>query len=162
MTRIADTEIVARAIFSPQMISPEGDLLLAAFALRVFKDGKAESYISVNRTSVDSWIDDIRRIPQRRNRVFYGYAELGVEQVHSIDLEVNGHDIVFNVYDCSENSTPSHAGIFVDIEGNVLTGGENPILSALMPNQPESFVMMAIQEELLNIAKNKFVRHFSF
>lgn len=158
MTLLSDTENVARAIFSPQMIGPDGELMLAAFALRVFKDGTAEEYISVNRTSIDSWLDDIRQIPQRRNRVLYGYAEMNVGQVHSIDIRLNGHDVVFHVSDCSEGSTLSHAGIFVKIEDKVLTGGANPILSKLVPNQPESFVMMAIQEELLSIAKNKFVR----
>lgn len=158
MTRIDDTEDVARAIFSPQMIGPDGELMLAAFALRVFKDGTAEDYISVNRITIESWLDDIRQIPQRKNRVLYGYAELNVGQVHSIDLQLDGHDIVFHVFDCSEGSTPSHAGIFVTIEGNVLTGGANAVLSKLVRNQPENFIMMAIQEELLSIAKNKFVR----
>lgn len=53
MTEISNSENVARAIFSPQMIGANGELLLAAFALRVFKDGTAETYISVNRMSVD-------------------------------------------------------------------------------------------------------------
>lgn len=158
MTRLSDSEYVARAIFSPQMIGDNGELLFSAFALRVFKDGTVEEYISVNRMSVESWHDDMRKIPQRKNRYLYGYATLNVGQVHHISLQVNGHQVEFNVYDCSENSVPSHAGIFVGIEENVLTGGANPVLSALAPNQPESFVMMAIQEELLNIAKNKFIR----
>ena len=158
MTRISDTENVARAIFSPQMIGTDGELLLSAFALRVFKDGTAENYISVNRTSVESWLDDIRKIPQRRSRVLYGYAELNVGQVHAIDLQVNGHDVNFNVFDYSEGSTPSHAGIVTDVEENVLKGGSNPVLSRLVPHEPESFIMMAIQEELLAIAKKKFVR----
>lgn len=158
MTRISDSENVARAIFSPQMIGADGELMLATFALRVFKDGTPESYISVNRTAVEGWLDDIRKIPQRRTRVLYGYVELNVGQVHTIDLQMNGHDIVFSVYDYSESSNPSHAGIVVDIEGNVLKGGSNPVLSRLFPHEPESFIMMAIQEELLAIAKNKFVR----
>lgn len=158
MIRIDDAEDVARAIFSPQMIGPDGELLLSAFALRVFKDGTTEDYVSVSRTSIESWLKDIRQIPQRRNRQLYGYAELNVGQIHHIELQLNGHDVVFNVFDCSEGSTPSHAGIFINIEGNVLKGGSNSVLSALIPNQPESFVMMSIQEELLSIAKNKFVR----
>ena len=158
MTLVDDTEDVARAIFSPQMIGPDGELLMSAFALRVFRDGTSEDYISVNRTSIESWLDDIRQIPQRKNRKLYGYAELNVGHVHSIDLQLNGQNIEFHIFDCSKGSTPSHAGIFVSVAGNVLTGGVNPILSKLVPNQPESFVMMAIQEELLSIAKNKFVR----
>lgn len=158
MTRLSDLENVARAIFSPQMIGENGELLLAAFSLRVFKDGTAEDYISVNRMSVESWLDDMRKIPQHRNRRLYGYAELNVGQVHHIYLQVNGHNVTFNVFDCSDMSTVSHAGINFEIEGQTLKGGSNPFLTALVANQPESFVMMAIQEELLNIAKNKFVR----
>ena len=109
MTRISDSENVARAIFSPQMIGTNGELLLSAFALRVFKDGTAEEYISVNRMSVDSWFDDIQKIPQRRNRQLYGYAELNVGLVRHIEMQVNGHQVTYNVFDCSEGSTASHA-----------------------------------------------------
>ncbi len=158
MTQISNSEDVVRAIFSPQMIGADGELLLAAFALRVFKDGSAETYISVNRMSVESWFEDIRKIPQHKNRQLYGYAQLNVGQIHNIELAVNGHEIVFTVVDCSEGSTASHAGVFTEIEGHTLSGGSNPVLASLTPNLPESFVMMAIQEELLNIAKNNFVR----
>lgn len=158
MTRISNSENVARAIFSPQMIGVNGELLLSAFALRVFKNGTAEDFISVNRMSVESWFDDILKIPQRRNRQLYGYAELNVGQIRHIELQVNGHPVTYNVYDRSEGSTASHAGISVSVEGQTLKGGGNPFISALAPNQPEDFVMMAIQEELLDIAKNNFVR----
>ena len=84
--------------------------------------------------------------------------QLNVGQIHNIELTVNGHEIVFTVLDCSEGSTASHAGVFAEIEGHTLTGGPNPVLASLAPNMPESFVMMAIQEELLNIAKNNFVQ----
>ena len=108
--------------------------------------------------SVETWFEDIRKIPQRKNRQLYGYAELNVGQIHNIELTVNGHEIMFTVLDCSEGSTASHAGVFAEIEGHTLTGGANPVLTSLTPNLPESFVLMAIQEELLNIAKNNFVR----
>ena len=158
MTRISDSENVVRTIFSPQMIGTNGELLLSAFALRVFKDGTAEEYISVNRMLVESWFDDIQKIPQRRNRRLYGYAELNVGQVRHIEMQVNGHQVTYNVFDCSEGSTASHAGISVSMEGHAVKGGRNLFISALAPNQPEGFVVMAIQEELLNIAKNNFVR----
>lgn len=158
MIRINDSENVARAIFSPQMIAFNGDLLLSAFALRVFRDGTAEDYISVNRMSVESWFDDIQKIPQRRNRQLYGFAELNVGKIRHIELQINGHKVEYNVHDYSEGSTPSHAGITTSVEGLTVRGGSNAFLSALAPNQPESFVMMAMQEELLAIAKNNFVR----
>ena len=65
-----------------------------------FKDGTAEEYISVNRMSVESWFDDIQKIPQRRNRQLYGYAELNVGRVRHIELRVNGHNVAYTVFDC--------------------------------------------------------------
>lgn len=47
--QVSDNENVARAIFSPQMINSDGELLLAAFALRVFKDGRKEDYMPLTR-----------------------------------------------------------------------------------------------------------------
>jgi len=42
---------------------------------------------------------------------------------------------------------------------NLVKGGENPFLSELIDNEPENFVIMAIQAELLELSKSKFV-HF--
>lgn len=81
MTRISDTENVARAIFSPQMIGADGELLLSAFSLRLFKDGTAESKIFVNRLVEGNWLADIRKIPERGYWVLYVYAELNVGKV---------------------------------------------------------------------------------
>ncbi|MBQ5453216.1 MAG: hypothetical protein IIT56_09510 [Bacteroidales bacterium] len=78
---LSDNENVARAVFSPQMISADGSLLLSAFALRVFKDGTKENYISVSRMSADNWMSDIKKIPQYKNRLLYGYAALNVGKI---------------------------------------------------------------------------------
>ena len=61
------SEKVARAIFSPMMIDVQGRITANAFALR-----HKESYISVNRLAVPSWLDDIKTIPQKRNRMLFG------------------------------------------------------------------------------------------
>lgn len=155
---ISDNENVARAIFSPQMIGADGKLLLSAFALRVFKDGTKENYISVSRMIVNTWITDIKKIPQYKNRVLYGYAALNVGQIRGISIFADNHPITYDVIDCSNAETKSHAGIIAQINGNTITGGHNPIFDTLKINEPEDFVMMAIQAELLNIVTPNLVR----
>ena len=156
--QVFDNENVARAIFSPQMINSDGELLLAAFALRVFKDGRKEDYISVSRMSINNWMSDIKKIPQYKNRRLYGYAALSVDNIRKIDIKVDDYPIMFDVIDCSNEQCPSHAGITAQIEGNIITGGHNDFFDVLQINEPEDFVMMAIQSELLSIAKFNLVR----
>lgn len=159
--QIPDNENVARAIFSPQMINSDGELLLAAFALRVFKDGGKEDYISVCRMSVTSWMSDIENIPQYKNRRLYGYASLNVGSIRRIELKFEDYPAIYDVIDCSNNQCPSHAGITTTIGGNIITGGQNVFFDVLEINEPEDFVMMAIQSELLAIARLNLV-HLKF
>ena len=156
--QISDNEKVARAIFSPQMINSDGELLLAAFALRVFKDGRKEDYISVSRMVINNWMSDIKKIPQYKNRRLYGYTVLNVDKIRKIDIKVDDYPIIFDVIDCSNAQCPSHAGITTKIDGNIITGGHNNFFDVLQINEPEDFVMMAIQSELLSIAKFNLVQ----
>ena len=64
-------ENVARALFSPRMIV-DGILQPEAFKLRT---SILEDYLSVMRMIYPSWMDDIKSIPQRKNRVLFGYAK---------------------------------------------------------------------------------------
>ena len=102
---IDNGEHVARVIFDPKMIY-EGRLLDAAFELR---PQIRESYYSVLRLSVDSWKDDIVRIPTHKNRRLWGYADILVKDIKEIDLEY----VTFDVMAVDNASMPSHAGIFV-------------------------------------------------
>ena len=63
-------EDVARALFSPRMIV-DGVLQPETFKLR---SSISEDYLSVMRMIFASWMDDIKNIPQRKNRILYGYA----------------------------------------------------------------------------------------
>ena len=155
---LPDNENVARAVFSPQMIGVDGILLLSAFALRIFKDGTKESYISVSRMSVNTWMTDIKGISQYKNRRLYGYATLNIRQIRSITLYAGNHPIIYDVIDCSNTNCKSHAGIIVQINDTILTGGHNSIIDKLEIDEPEDFVMVAIQAELLKIAKTNLVR----
>ncbi|MBQ8487601.1 MAG: hypothetical protein IJ533_08140 [Prevotella sp.] len=80
---IANAEHVARALFSPRMIF-NGEILPEAFKLR---PSICESYLSVMRMSVSSWMNDIKAIPQHKNRILYGYAEMEVGEIRNIKLK---------------------------------------------------------------------------
>ena len=80
MCQISDSENVARAIFSPRMVH-QGRVLPAAFELRSQIN---EEYLSVMRMAIESWKEDILRIPQRKNRKLFGYSEMNVGDIRNI------------------------------------------------------------------------------
>ena len=86
---IHPSENVARAIFSPKMIL-KGEIQPEAFRLR---SSICENYLSVMRMSFPSWVEDIKRIPQRKNRKLYGFAEMNVGEIRDIRLK----DVVYDV-----------------------------------------------------------------
>lgn len=140
---ISDTENVARALFSPKMIK-DGEILPEAFRLR---PSISEEYLSVMRMSINTWIDDIKRIPQRKNRKLYGFAEMNVGEIRHIQLK----GVEYDVKDCSQSGVPSHAGIFVSLYGENLIGGK--VISTIEPAVEQDYMMLAIQRELVDIAQ---------
>lgn len=140
---ISNIEDVARAMFSPKMIV-NGEIQPEAFRLR---ESIHEGYLSVMRISIPSWIEDIKFIPQRKNRKLYGFAEMNVGEIRSIKLG----NVLYDVRKCQHESVPSHAGIFITVNGKELIGGGTI-------NVPESgieqdFLLLAIQRELVEIAQ---------
>jgi len=136
-------EDVARALFSPRMIV-DGVLQPETFKLR---SSISEDYLSVMRKFFASWMDDIKKIPQRKNRVLYGYATLNVKEIRDIRLL----NVTYDVKDCSQNSTPSHAGIFITVNGEKLVGGQR--LKSVQDGCSQDFLLLAIQRELVEIAQ---------
>ena len=140
---IPDTENVARALFSPKMIK-DGEILPEAFRLR---SSISEEYLSVMLMSINSWIEDVKRIPQRKNRKLYGFAEMNVGEIRHIQLKA----VEYDVKDCSPNGVPSHAGIFISVNGESLIGGK--VVSTIEPAIEQDFMLLAIQRELVDIAQ---------
>lgn len=140
---VADNENVARAIFSPRMII-NGEIQPEAFCLR---PSIQEEYISVIRMAFPTWLDDVKIIPQRKNRKLYGYAEMGVNGIRKIQLK----GVVYDVKECASESVPSYAGIFITVNGENLVGGK--ILSTITPGIEQDFLILAIQRELVDIAQ---------
>ena len=140
---IEDIENVARAMFSPKMVI-NGEIQPEAFRLRA---SVSESYISVMRMSVPTWIEDIKHIPQRKNRRLYGFAEMNAGEIRHIRL----NNVSYDVQECSSESLPSHAGIFITVNGENLIGGKS--IEMAEPDVEQDFHLLAIQRELVDIAQ---------
>jgi hypothetical protein len=140
---IPDSENVARAIFSPKMII-EGEIQPEAFRLRA---SIGEEYLSVMRMSFPSWPEDIKMIPQRKNRKLYGFAEMNVGDIRHIPLK----NVEYDVRECPQTAIASHAGIFISINGEDLIGGKS--LGTTEPGTEQDFLILAIQRELVEIAQ---------
>jgi len=145
---VEDSESVARAIFSPRMVV-NGEIQPEAFCLRA---SIQEEYLSVMRTSFPSWIDDVKSIPQRKNRKLYGYAEMGVKDIRTIRLK----GVVYDVKECASSDSPSHAGIFITVNGESVVGAKT--LTTIAPGIEQDFLLLAIQRELSDLAQ-KGIHH---
>jgi hypothetical protein len=148
MCVIADHEDVARAVFSPKMVY-RGMILPAAFELR---PQMAEEYLSVMRMSFNSWKDDILRIPQRKNRQLYGYAEMNVGEIRNIRKD----NVNYDVEPCDNTVTQSHAGIFITVNNEKLVGGR-PLLS-IQDRNAQDFMLLSIRQELVRIAQKRLTQ----
>ena len=140
---ISDSENVARAIFAPRMVY-QGHILPAAFELRAQIN---EEYISVIRMAIESWKDDMLRIPQRKNRKLYGYAEMNVGGIRNIRKE----NVTFDVKPCENDVSKSHAGIFVTVNKEKLIGGR--ALLSIEDKNAQDFILLSIRQELAKIAQ---------
>lgn len=143
MCVINDTEYVARAIFSPKMVY-RGMILPAAFELRPHL---SEEYISVMRMSFATWKEDILKIPQRKNRELYGYAEMNVGDVRNIKMD----GVKYDVKPCDDMIVKSHAGIFITVNGEILIGGKP--LMCITDKNAQDFMLLSIRQELVKIAQ---------
>ena len=140
---IPDTENVARAIFSPRMIIGD-EIQPEAFRLRA---SIKEDYLSVMRLSISSWMDDIKRIPQRQNRQLFGYAEMNVGEIRNIQLK----NVSYDVLEIPNETMPSHVGVYIFVNGENLIGGKK--LDSIKEGEEQDFLLLAIQRELVEIAQ---------
>lgn len=140
---ISNQENVARAVFSPKMIY-RGRILPATFELRPHI---GEEYISVMRMVFNSWKEDLIKIPQRKNRILYGYAEMNVGEVRSIKKP----NVIYDVKVCDNDTVESHAGIFITVNNEKLIGGR--LLVSIKDKAAQDFILLSIRQELVKIAQ---------
>ena len=140
---VADTEDVARMLFSPLFID-KGRLSPTAFALRVFAD-KPETYISVLRTCFECFLSDTELIKPPSANTVYGYALLNVGKIRNLKL-YSEQEICFDVVPRGTGKLKSHAGITIRIDQQLLKGGQRPTS------------LLRIQNSLLRIAERRLVK----
>ena len=123
MNEVISSEEIAR-IINPEWIE-EGILLNDAFALR-----RGETYISVNRPSIDSYDDDISDFVKKHqdfafSENIYKRALLNVGDVREVKVslgEINANiDVEVEPRDAHYKS---HAGIFTRFENKVIKSGQ--------------------------------------
>lgn len=140
---ISDNEQIARALFSPRMIY-NGELQTEAFQLRATI---SEEYLSVVRMAIESWLDDIQMIPQRKNRQLFGYAQMAVSDVRALHF---GH-VEYEVKECDNQQMRSHAGIWISYDGEQIVGGKR--IKAISDDASQDFILLLIQRRLVELAR---------
>lgn len=141
---IENREDVARILFSPKMIH-NGTLLPAAFELR---SHISEDYLSVLRTSIPSWKEEMQLVPNRRNRTAIAYSTLNVGETRALSDD----DTIFDVVAYPSEKFKSHAGITIKYKGEKVIGGIPIKQSSLTA---ESFIRLAIRYKLLVLARKE-------
>ena len=141
---IETREDVARILFSPKMIH-NGTLLPAAFELR---SHISEDYLSVLRTSIPSWKEEMQLVPNRRNRTAIAYSTLNVGETRALSDD----DTIFDVVAYPSEKFKSHAGITIKYKGEKVIGGIPIKQSSLTA---ESFIRLAIRYKLLVLARKE-------
>ena len=61
------------------------------------------------------------------------------------------NNVSYDVQECSSESLPSHAGIFITVNGENLIGGKS--IEMAEPDVEQDFHLLAIQRELVDIAQ---------
>ena len=138
MDFVANEEDVARMLFSPLFIC-DGILSQKAFTLEA---ALKETYISVLRTAIDSFKEDMEGIRKEGNTV-YGYALLNVEEIRKIKIDYP-EKISLNVLPRNAGKRKPHAGIFATIGKNKVRGGA-----------PQTVARMLLRMKLVEIAQKR-------
>lgn len=154
VTSIANSENVARILRRDWF--EDGRLMHVAFALR-----KGESYISVNRPSVESFNDDVSNFVL--NHFDYAFGEdfheycsaiLNVGDIRDIHvlLEDEAIDIDVDV-ESRDTHVKSHAGIFTRYENMNLKIGDNLNVDGEKKAIPVDDILLKVRLQLLHKAK---------
>jgi len=153
-TFVSPDEQVARLVSKAWM--DEGILLNAAFAL-----APHETYLSVNRLSVESYNKDIKTFIKNHSDYqiadksdLYRRALLVVGQINRIEV-MNGDEIldVRVEVEPRDSHTKSHAGIFVRSKGQNIVHGREPLSGTLPAGVSSDAVLQEVRWQLLDIAE---------
>lgn len=124
---------------------------------RIFAASIKKGIISVNRLVVPSWLEEIKTIPQNRNRVLFGYSLMEIGDVMNQGFKWNDCTVDFFIADKSSRTNKSHAGIFTCFDSTVLKGDKDAVLSPLNKDANAPALVLFIQMKLAKLANKQFM-----
>ena len=151
---VDNNETVVRILHKEWVI--DGQLQITAFALR-----QGESYISVNRPAVDTFLSDVTDFVSKHadykisdeGSLAYRQASLGVSAVRNIKVDLGqlSADVSVEV-EPRDAHYKSHAGIFTRYDDKNIKGGQETIQDQNECLMPVRAILQKVQHQLLALS----------
>lgn len=151
---IDNDETVVRILHREWVV--DGQLQITAFALR-----QGESYVSVNRPSIDTFLSDVSDFVSKHTdykvsdegSLTYRQAGLNVSAVRNIRVELGqlSADVTVQV-EPRDAHYKSHAGIFTRYDEKNIKGGQENILANNDCLMPVRAILQKVQHQLLALS----------
>lgn len=153
--KVDSNEQVVRLIHRMWIV--DGELQLNAFTLN---DG--ETYLSVNRPAIESYIQDVNdfltkhiQYTSSENSGIYPRAVLAVKDIQNLSISLEKETASLSVeVEPRDSHYKSHAGIFTRIDGKNIKGGSNQNIKT-ESNQvvSASAILQRVRMNLLRLSK---------
>ena len=151
---VDDKETVVRILHKEWVV--DGQLQITAFGLR-----QGESYISVNRPAIDTFLSDVSDFVSKHadykisdeGSLAYRQASLGVSAVRNIKVELGqlSADVSVEV-EPRDAHYKSHAGIFTRYDDKNIKGGQDAIQDKNDSLMPARAILLKVQHQLLALS----------
>ena len=151
---VDNSETVVRILHKDWVV--DGQLQITAFSLR-----QGESYISVNRPSIDTYLSDVSDFVSKHadykvsdeGSLTYRQAGLDVSAVRNIKVELGqlSADVSVEV-EPRDAHYKSHAGIFTRYDEKNIKGGQESIQDKNDCLMPVRAILQKVQHQLLAFA----------
>ena len=151
---VDNNETVVRILHKEWVI--DGQLQITAFALR-----QGESYISVNRPSIDTFPSDVSDFVSKHadykvsdeDLLKYRQASLDVSAVRNIKVELDQLSAEVSVeVEPRDAHYKSHAGIFTRYDEKNIKGGQESIQDKNDCLMPVKAILQKVQHQLLTLS----------
>ena len=149
--QVSSEENVARILSKEWFV--RGNLTSAAFALE-----QGESYLSVNRTAIDTYDSDVAMFVKNHNSFAfddstYKRALLNVGDVRGINVKVDQVEMKIDVeVEPRDTHTKSHAGIFTRIQDKNIKKGQLLKAGPTAEEVSGDTILLEVRKELKSLS----------